>query len=70
MRTKRQETIDNLTKDLSPKDKQKLVAFWSGKRALSGNEYIKFAARIEELERTMKTDSIFEDFLRESKRPY
>ena len=70
MRTKRQETIDNLTKDLSPKDKQKLVEFWSGKRVLNGNEYIKFAARLEEFDRTMKTDSIFEDFLRESKRPY
>lgn len=70
MRTKRQETIDNLTKDLSPKDKQKLVTFWSGKRALSGNEYIKFAARIEELERTMKTDSKLEEFLKESKKPY
>lgn len=70
MRTRRQEIIEELTKDLSPKDKQRLIDFWHGKRSISGADYIKFADKIEELERAMKTDSIFEDFLRESKRPY
>ena len=70
MRSQREEIIDNLVKDLSPKDKQKMRDFWNGRKSLTGNEFTKFAAIIEEFNKTMKQDSSLEEFLKDYKKPY
>ncbi len=68
--TKREETIERLTKGMSPRDKQKLVDFWSGKGSISAAFWRKYQSQIEEYDRTMKRDSKLEEFLRETRRPY
>ena len=68
--TKREETIEALTKGMSHADKKKLAAFWSGKGCISGDFCIKYQDKIEEFERIMSTDSTLEAFLEEIKKPY
>ena len=67
MRTRRQEIIEELTKDLKPKDKQRLIDFWNGKRSINGADYIKFADKIELFNRMTKRENEFEAFLKEYK---
>lgn len=64
MRTRRQEIIEELTKDLSPKDKQRLIDFWHGKGSISGADYIKFADKIELFNKMTKKENEFEAFLK------
>lgn len=68
--TKREETIERLTKGISPRDKQKLVDFWSGKGSITAAFWRKYQSQIEEYDRTMKRDSKLEEFLRETRSPY
>lgn len=68
--TKREETIERLTKGISPRDKQKLVDFWSGKGSITAAFWRKYQSQIEEYDRTMKRDSKLEEFLRETGTPY
>lgn len=65
--TKREETIERLTKGMSPRDKQKLVDFWSGKGSITAAFWRKYQSQIEEYDRTMKRDSKLEEFLRETR---
>lgn len=68
--TKREETIERLTKGMSPRDKQKLVDFWSGKGSITAAFWRKYQSQIEEYDRTMKRDSKLEEFLRETGNQY
>lgn len=68
--TKREALIEELTKGISLKDKQKLSRFWSGKGTLSGTEYIRFANILEEFDKKTKGDSTLRDFLQETRRAY
>lgn len=68
--TKREETIEQLTKGMSPGDKQKLIEFWSGKSNISGAFWRKYQHKIEEYDRIMKNDSLLNDFLKETGSPY
>ena len=68
--TKREETIERLTKGISPRDKQKLVDFWSGKGSITATFWRKYQSQIEEYDRTMKNYSKLEEFLRETRSPY
>ena len=72
--TKREEIIEQLTKDMSSRSKKKLVDFWSGKGQLTGKEYIEYSKIIAEYEHLMSAnegiDKRLDDFLKESKRAY
>lgn len=68
--TKREETIEQLTKGMSPRDKDKLIAFWSGKGSLNGAFLKKYQSKIAEFDRIMKTDKQLEAFLEETRNQY
>lgn len=68
--TKREETIERLTKGMSPRDKQKLVDFWSGKGSITAAFWRKYQSQIEEYDRIMKTDKQLEAFLEETRKQY
>ena len=68
--TKREETIEQLTKGLSPRDKQILVDFWSGKGSISGKQYAKYQSILAEFDRIMKTDNKLEEFLEENRKHF
>lgn len=68
--TKREETIEQLTKGMSPWDKQILVDFWSGKGSISGKQYAKYQSILAEFDRIMKTDNKLEAFLEETRNQY
>lgn len=68
--TKREETIERLTKGMSPKDKQKLVDFWSGKGSLNGAFVKKYQSILADFDRIMKTDKQLEEFLEETRTQY
>ena len=68
--TKREETIEKITKGMSPRDKQKLVDFWSGKGSLNGAFFKKYQSKIAEFDRIMKTDKQLEAFLEETRNQY
>lgn len=65
--TKREETIERLTKGISPKDKQMIIDFWNGKGSINGRKYAKYRSIIEEFEHTMRTDQQLEEFLEETR---
>ena len=68
--TKREETIERLTKGISPRDKQILINFWSGKGSISGKTYAKYQSILAEFDRIMKTDKQLEEFLEETRKQY
>lgn len=68
--TKREETIERLTKGMSPRDKQKLVDFWSGKGSLNGAFIKKYQSVLADFDRIMKTDKQLEEFLEETRNQY
>ena len=68
--TKREETIEQLTNGMSPRDKDKLIAFWSGKGSLNGAFLKKYQSKIAEFDRIMKTDKQLEAFLEETRNQY
>lgn len=68
--TKREETIEQLTKGISPRDKQILVDFWSGKGSISGEQYAKYQIILAEFDRIMKTDNKLEEFLEENRKHF
>lgn len=63
--TKREEFILQLTKEMSLRDKHKLIAFWRGKGSIDGSFYEKYKDKIEELDRLMQHDNVMEDYLKD-----
>lgn len=68
--TKREETIEKLTKGMSSRDKQTLIDFWSGKGSITGELYKKYKDIIAEYEHIMSTDSKLEEFMKETRNQY
>lgn len=72
--TKREEIIEQLTKDMSSRSKKKLIDFWNGKGQLTGPEYIEYYKKIAEFEHLLRVnegiDKRLDDYLKESKRAY
>ena len=68
--TKREETIERLTKGMSPRDKEQIIAFWSGKGSLNGAFFKKYQSKIAEFDRIMNTDNTLEEFLRDTRTQY
>ena len=68
--TKREETIEQLTKGMSPRDKEQIIAFWSGKGSLNGAFFKKYQSKLAEFDRIMQTDKQLEEFLEETRKQY
>ena len=68
--TKREETIEQLTKGMSPRDKQTLIDFWHGKGSITGEFFTKYQSQMAEFDRIMKHDKQLEAFLEETRNQY
>lgn len=68
--TKREETIEQLTKEMSPRDRQALIDFWNGKGTITGDLFKKYKSQIAEFDRIMNTDNTLEEFLRDTRTQY
>lgn len=68
--TKREETIEQLTKGMSPRDRQALIDFWNGKGTITGDLFKKYKSQIAEFERIMSTDNKLEEFMKETGNQY
>ena len=68
--TKKEEVIEELIKDLNPKEQRKLRLFWKGKGELTGEDFSKYANLLEKFNKQMSSDDLLEEYLKESRRPY
>lgn len=68
--TKKEEVIEELIKDLNPKEQRKLRLFWKGKGELTGEDFSKYANLLERFYKQMSSDDLLEKYLKESRRPY
>lgn len=68
--TKREEAIEQLTKGMSPRDRQALIDFWNGKGTITGDLFKKYKSQIAEFERIMSTDNKLEEFMKETRGQY